>query len=143
MTSEFRAPAWRVWVLAAAFATCAAVVLGRLYSYQVLDHEHLRGLADDEQAQDIEIHPKRGALLDAGRRPLAISVMYDNLYVYGPLVKDAARTAAALAPVVEMPERDVLAKIDRDRRVPVLVKGRLAAEDSARVTALKLPGLYL
>src|SRR5919197_261114 len=95
MTSEFRAPAWRVWVLAAAFLTCACVVLSRLYLFQVLDHERLRGLAEDEQAQDIEIHPKRGALIDGGRR------------------------------------------------VPVLVKGRLAAEDSARVTALKLPGLYL
>src|SRR5919199_2478225 len=106
MTSEFRAPAWRVWVLAVAFLACACVVLSRLYLFQVLDHERLRGMAEDEQAQDIEIHPKRGALLDAGRRPLAISVMYDNLYVYGPLVNDAARTAAALAPVIELPERD-------------------------------------
>ncbi|SRR5579884_2424891 len=143
MTSEFRAPAWRVWVLAAAFLTCACVVLSRLYAFQVLDHDRLRGMADDEQAQDLVIPPKRGALLDAGRRPLAISVMYDNLYVYGPLVKDPARTAATLAPVIEMPERDILAKIDREKRAPVLVKGRLAAEDSIRVTALKLPGLYL
>ena len=52
-------------------------------------------------------------LLDAGRRPLAISVMYDNLYVYGPVVKDAARTASVLAPVLEMPEREILSKIDR------------------------------
>src|SRR3982751_2727792 len=111
MTSEFRAPAWRVWVLAAAFATCAAVVLGRLYSYQVLDHEHLRGLADDEQVQDIVIHPKRGALLDAGRRPLAISVMYDNLYAYGPGVKDPDGTAATLAPLLEMPAQEVRGKI--------------------------------
>lgn len=142
MTSEFRAPAWRVWVLAAAFATCAAVVLGRLYSYQVLDHEHLRGLADDEQVQDIVIHPKRGALLDAGRRPLAISVMYDNLYAYGPAVRDAARAAAALAPILEMSERDILAKIDPQRRVPVLIRGPLPAEQSVRVNALKLAGLY-
>src|SRR5581483_6903098 len=89
------------------------------------------------------IHPKRGALLDAGRRPLAISVMSDNLYAYGPGVKDPDRAAAALAPLLEMPVSEVRAKIDPQNRIASLIRGRLSANLSARIAALRLPGIYL
>jgi cell division protein FtsI/penicillin-binding protein 2 len=140
---DARAPAWRVWVLAVAFATCAVLVVSRLYSFQIVDHERFRGLADDEQVQDQIIHPKRGALLDGGRRPLAISVMYDNLYAYAPAIKDPGRTAALLAPLVEMPEREVLAKFERESHTAILIRGRLPAELSARIAGLRLPGIYV
>lgn len=132
-----------MWVLAVAFATCAALIVTRLYNFQVLDHERFRGLADEEQIHDQVIYPKRGALLDAGRRPLAISVMYDNLYAYGPAIKDPNRVAGALAPLLEMPEREILGKLDPTRHQSVLIRGKLPAELSARVSALRLPGVYL
>src|SRR5262245_53771520 len=112
---EYRAPAWRVWVLAIAFSACSLVIVTRLYTLQVAHHDRFRTLADDEQVYEQIIHPKRGALLDAGGRPLAITVMYDNLYAYGPGVTDPTRTAAALAPLLEMRQEEILAKIDRER----------------------------
>ena len=138
-----RIAAWRLWVLAAGFATCAAVVLARLVNYQVLEFDRFHTLAENAQMLERQINPKRGALLDTNGRPLAISVMYDNLYVYGPYVRDPAKTAAALAPLLEMPEREILAKIDREKKVKVLLKERLPAPVSARVESLGLPGLEL
>jgi len=143
ISGEAIASTWRLWVLAIAFMACASVVLARLYTYQVIEHERFQTLADDEQVQDQIIHPKRGALLDAGRRPLAISVMYDNLYAYGPGVKDPDRAAAALAPLLEMPVSEVRAKIDPQNRIASLIRGRLSANLSARIAALRLPGIYL
>jgi cell division protein FtsI/penicillin-binding protein 2 len=143
ISGEAIASTWRLWVLAIAFVACASVVLVRLYSYQVLEHERFQTLADDEQVQDQIIVPRRGALLDAGRRPLAISVMYDNLYAYGPGIKDPDRTAAALAPLVEMPVHEVRAKIDPQNRIATLIRGRLPASLSARISALRLAGIYL
>src|SRR5579884_77461 len=143
VTGEYRIPLWRASLLGVAFASCAFLVLARLYTFQVVQHERFRELADDEQVYDQILHPKRGALLDTAGRPLAITVMYDNLYIYGPAVKDPARTAAMLAPLLEMSEAEVLAKIDRERRVPTLVRGRVPAEISARIAGLRLPGVYL
>jgi cell division protein FtsI/penicillin-binding protein 2 len=143
ISGEAIASTWRLWVLAVAFVACAGVVFARLYTYQVTEHERFQSLADDEQVQDQIIHPKRGALLDAGRRPLAISVMYDNLYAYGPTVKDPDRTAAALAPLLEMPVQDVRAKIDPQNRLASLIRGRLPADLSARISALRMAGIYL
>ncbi|HLI27754.1 MAG TPA: penicillin-binding protein 2 [Chloroflexota bacterium] len=138
-----RLATWRLWVLGAGFATCAAMVLARLVLYQVLEFERFQLLAENTQVLERQINPKRGALLDANGRPLAISVMYDNLYVYGPYVRDPDKTATALAPLLEMSPSEILAKIDRDKKVKVLLKERLPAPVSARVEALGLPGLEL
>jgi cell division protein FtsI/penicillin-binding protein 2 len=147
ISGEVISATWRLWVLAIAFATCAAVVVARLVTYQVLEHERFRELAEDEQVHSQIIHPRRGAILDAGGRPLAISVMYDNVYVWGPAVKDPARTAAVLAPLLEVPEAELRAKIDPTRRAAVLLRGRLPAGVSARVQAAiaqeRLSGVYL
>jgi cell division protein FtsI/penicillin-binding protein 2 len=143
ISGEAIASTWRLFVLAIAFVACATVILARLYAFQVIDHDRFQSLADDEQVQDQIIHPRRGALLDANRRPLAITVMYDNLYAYGPGVKDPDGTAAALAPLLEMSAADIRAKIDPQNRLAALIRGRLPAELSQRVAALKLPGIYL
>lgn len=138
-----RLTSWRLWVLAVGFATCAAVVLARLVSYQVVEFARFQALAEHTQVLERQINPKRGALLDANGRPLAISVMYDNLYVYGPHVRDPGQTAAALAPLLEMSPSEILLKIDRDKKVKVLLKERLPAPVSARIESLGLPGLEL
>jgi len=143
ISGEAIASTWRLWVLGIAIMACASVVFARLYTYQVLEHDRFQSLADDEQVEDQIIHPKRGAILDTGRRPLAISVMYDNLYAYGPGVKDPDGTAAALAPLLEMPVPEVRAKIDPQNRIASLIRGRLPASLSASISALHLPGIYL
>jgi cell division protein FtsI (penicillin-binding protein 3) len=147
ISSDAIANTWRLWVLAIAFVACAGAVLARLYTYQVTEHERLRSLADDEQVHEQIIHPRRGAILDGGRRPLAISVYYDNLYVWGPAVKDADRAARALAPLLGMPEQEVRAKIDPEKRVATVIASRLPADLSARVQARiaeqRLNGIYL
>ena len=147
LSGDAIANTWRLWVLAIAFVACGSVVLARLYTFQVVEHERFRGMADDEQVHEQIIHPKRGAILDTGRRPLAISVMYDNLYAWGPAVKDPDRTAQALAPLLEMPEAEVRATLDPGRRIAALIRSRLPAELSARVQARiveqKLSGIYV
>jgi cell division protein FtsI/penicillin-binding protein 2 len=147
LSTDNIANSWRLWALAIAFLACGSVVLARLYTFQIVEHDRLRGMADDEQVHEQIIHPKRGAILDSGRRPLSISVMYDNLYAWGPSVKDPDRTARALAPLLEMPEQEVRAKLDPGRRVAELIRGRLPAELSARVQARiaeqRLNGIYL
>jgi cell division protein FtsI/penicillin-binding protein 2 len=134
-------------VLAIAFVACAGAVVARLVTYQLVEHERFRGLAEDEQVHEQIIHPNRGAILDAGGRPLAISVMYDNLYVWGPSVKDVDKTVRVLAPLLEMPESEVRSKVDPQKRVATLIRGRLPAELSARVQAQvraeRLAGVYV
>lgn len=115
----------------------------RLYDYQVVQHDRFKSLASEEHRQKVPIVPRRGAILDAGGNPIAVSVMYESVYAVGSEVLDRQKTAASLAPVLEIPEADVYARLDPASKVPVLLKPRVPAALSSRIGALGLRGIYL
>jgi cell division protein FtsI/penicillin-binding protein 2 len=133
----------RLALMCALFAGCVLVLLWRLYSFQIRDTERYHRLANEERRAQIPIIPRRGALLDTNGNPLAVSVLYDSVYALGPLVGDPENTAAVLSPVLELPQHEIRAKLDKENNRPVVLKSRVASAVSERVRSLELPGVYL
>src|SRR5258708_20080399 len=59
-----------LWILLA----WVGVILGRLVSLQVIHHDDLLKLAQQQQQKSVEIQAARGAILDRTGQPLAKSV---------------------------------------------------------------------
>ena len=125
---------------------CALLLVGRLYSIQVVETDHYQQLAVEERSAEIPIIPLRGALLDTNGYPLAVSVRYDSVYVLGSLVGGADRAdkvAATLSPILEVPVDQLRAAIDPRSNRPVVLKSAVPSSVAETVRGLGLSGVYL
>jgi cell division protein FtsI (penicillin-binding protein 3) len=144
MTSSPRA---RLYLLGALFLGCAFVLVYRLYSFQVVQHEHYRQRATAEHRETKTVLPRRGSILDANGNPLALSVSLDAVQVVGKEIKDPRQTAELVARALELPPDGVLALIDPESQRAVTIRSGLPAAVADRVRELieagKVPGVSL
>src|SRR5579859_7644463 len=136
----------RIASICALFVGCTLVLVGRLYTFQVLDTTRYQQLANEERHAEIPIIPIRGALLDTNGRPLAVSVRYDSVYVLGTLVggsDKADQLASRLSPVLDVPAAELRAAIDPQNGHPVVLKSGVPSAVAEQVQRLALPGVYL
>ena len=121
----------------------AALIAQRLYWYQIADHPRFAALASEEHEQRRPIIPRRGTLLDTNGHPLALSVMYDAVFVHKTDMTNIDRTASFLAEALGMPKEEVLSRIQGSDRSWTLLSPRVAANAAARIEAERLPGVEL
>ena len=87
------------------------------------------------------LQAERGAITDAQGTVLATSVDAVNVTADQTLVKNPARTAAALAPILDLSVKQLQKNLTGERRFIYLAK-RVTPEKWAEVKALNLPGLF-
>jgi len=123
----------RLYLLGALFLGCAFVLVYRLYSYQIVQHDYYRRLANQEHRETITVVPSRGSIYDTNANPLALSVSLDALQVVGRDVPDPQAAALALSPALEMPPGDILARIDPQSQRAVTIQAGLPSSTADRV----------
>ena len=99
---------WLVGGLCLAFIGLAL----RLAELQVLRHEELHALAEENTVRKIRIQPRRGDILDARGNLLASSTMVKTIYANPTLLTNRqAEVARAIAPILGMNEADLFRKL--------------------------------
>jgi cell division protein FtsI (penicillin-binding protein 3) len=121
------------------------VMLARLVQLQVLGRSSFERLAARQSERTIVLDPRRGALLDRNRRPLAVSVEAESVYAVPQEVADAERTAQKLARALGLDwagRRELKAQLQRNRAF-VWVKRKLDPATARAVRELQLDGIGL
>jgi cell division protein FtsI (penicillin-binding protein 3) len=131
----------RVVVAAWAFALWAAVVEARLIYLQVVSHDHLVALAEEQQNDTRTLPAKRGEILDRHGRLLAFSVDADTIYAVPRQIDNPAKAAAALCRALDGCDRSALVERLTAKRSFVYVKRRVSPEEARRVLELKMSGI--
>ncbi len=99
---------WLVGGLCLAFTGLAL----RLAELQVLRHEELHALAEENTVRKIRIQPRRGDILDARGNLLVSSTMVKTIYANPTLLTNRqAEVARAIAPILGMNEADLFRKL--------------------------------
>ncbi len=132
---------WRLLILGLGVSIFAALILQKLFWYQVADREHITALAKEEHQERRTLPAKRGALLDARGNPLATTVLYDAVYVFQPQVTEADRTAVTLASALNLPIDQVSARIAAATARPLLLADRVSASVVDQIDAARLKGV--
>ncbi len=132
----------RVLVLAALLAVAFGSVTARLLWLQVLRHDDLAALADRQYSRTVVLHAGRGPIVDRHGVVLATSGPAESLFAQPRHVGDAARVAARLAPLLDLPAAELRAALTGARSF-VWLKRRVPPAVAARVRALREPGLGL
>jgi cell division protein FtsI/penicillin-binding protein 2 len=133
--SQFRRVLWLAILLALAFAGLGY----RLVDLQVLRHDELRAIAEQNTRREFLLAPRRGDILDAKGHLLATSVVTKNVRADPVLIRGhQAEVAQALAPLLQMKPGDLAQRLtprvwqntngpatNRD----VMLKARVSAEN--------------
>ena len=120
------------------FLLAFVVVLGKLAWMQTVDYHHYMRLADDLHKRTVMIPFKRGSLLDRNFVPLAVDSELDSLYADPSLIQYPDFIVKQLAPVINMPEAELLADLTR-----VTIKSRVPQATADAVRQCNLPGIQV
>ena len=134
----------RVLVAACAFAVWVVSIEAKLIHLQVVQHAALVERAGNQQRRTIEVHSKRGEILDRNGRVLAYSVDADTVYAVPSEIDDPAATARALCSALDdcgATGSDALERRLGRRRAYAVLKADPSSEEMRRVAALGLEGV--
>lgn len=130
----------RIIMVSCFFACGFLAVAARSFYLQVVQHEQLIKLAERQHNRTIPIIPARGGIFDRTGAPLAVSLEMDSLYAEPKRINDPARTAAALAPIIQLPQHELQRKLDSEKSFAWIAR-QLPPETASKIKQLKLPGI--
>lgn len=117
-------------------------IVCRLYYVQIIKGEHYKVWAQGLQVFSKESSIERGEIFFKGGQPLAINKNFTFIYASPPDVKDAALTAKKLASILNLGEKDVLERLEKDALYSPL-KERLSDDEIKAVKEAGFSGIYL
>lgn len=113
----------------------------RLVDLQVVRASELQNVALNERLTSVVLKAPRGVITDSTGEPLAVSVDAVDVVVDQTLLTDVRdEAAAALAPLLGMSAKDVLAKISGEKRY-AKVAGLVEPKVWRKIADLNLPGV--
>lgn len=101
----------RILIIAFVLVAWMLTIIGRMYWLQVVNHDHYLSRARENQQAQYETMATRGAILDRNGKDLALSVIFDSIFVDQRMLKtDAERQHAAklLSPLLELKEDELV-----------------------------------
>jgi len=125
-------------VLAGAFAG----VTTRLGWLMLVKRGELAAMAERQYSRTVMLQGARGPILDRHGAALATSTPAESLFAQPRAMGDPVRIAAALAPIIDAPERELHAQLTSGKSF-VWLRRKLPPAVAARVRGLGEPGLGL
>ncbi len=131
----------RIGLLFACFLLLLVVAIGRAAWVQGVQGGGLAADAQSQQTQTVTIPGRRGRILDRNGRELAVSEDAADVIATPYQVKDPARAARRLAPLLDVPEAEILRPLaDRSSGFAYLAR-QVGLPIADRVRKLKLDGI--
>jgi penicillin-binding protein 2 len=144
-------PPWSVRIvhLTVAVLVLFAVLVGRLWSLQAIQGPHYLRLSEQNRLRDYVVRAPRGVIYDRRGQPLVTNRAAFTISVLPMEVRDPARLADALAPIVGLDRTEILARLDAGRRARPFEPVALRRDASKAVVMgveerrLDLPGVIV
>ena len=132
----------RITVVGVVFGLLWLVLLARAAHVQLVDGPRLSALAMRQHETTELITGNRGDILDRNGNVLARSVEFRSIFIQPKDVVDPQFTAKQLAAILKMPEKQVLASFNENRRFTWLAR-KVDDQAANAVKAAALPGVFL
>lgn len=132
----------RLLVIVGVALLWVTAVFGRLTYLQLFRHAEFMARAQRQQQRTIEITPRRGAIYDRNKTPLAMSIPVDSAFAVPAELADEDLAARLLSGIVNVP-LDVLETRFQSSRSFVWIARKLPPEKAEAISQLNLKGVYL
>ncbi|MCU1310336.1 MAG: peptidoglycan synthetase FtsI [Candidatus Angelobacter sp.] len=134
-------PKTRIYFLAAFLLFWFCAIAFRLVVLQVVRYGEFTQRASRQQQRTVEVSARRGVIYDRNGHELAMTINVDSVFAVPSEIPDQANAATLIAHVLKVEPKEVLAKIQASRSFSWIAR-KLDAEDSNRIRALGLKGIY-
>ena len=124
-----------VFLVLLLLAALRATWLGTVRSHD------LKGRAVAQQVEDVQVAARRGTITDRNGVELAVSEDSTTVFANPMQIKDPAKVAARLAPLMGMTEEDLLRKLSDRSTGFVYLRRKMDPTAGERVVKLKIPGI--
>jgi cell division protein FtsI/penicillin-binding protein 2 len=131
----------RIGLLFGVFLCLLVVAVGRATWLAGVKASDLKSRALSQQVADIDVPAVRGSIMDRHGLDLAVSEDAVTVFANPFLIKNPARVSATLAPLIGVPQQDVLQQISDPRKGFVYLKRKLSGPLGAKVEKLKIEGI--
>lgn len=131
----------RVRILVRVALIWAVAIVGRLIYLQVISHDQLLRLAQQQQERQLEVKVPRGTILDRNGKTMAKSVPVDSVVVNPMRVPDPEVAANILAGVLHLDAavlRERITSAAKDHRGFMWVQRRIPHSESERLRSMNL-----
>lgn len=115
----------------------------RLFVVQIINGKNLQQRATDQWTRDLKMTAPRGKFVDCTGDTLAVSYTTYDVYVRGREVKDAQKTATALAEILGLDAEKTLEKVSNKNISEVLLKMQIEDDVAQEIYDKQLDGVYL
>jgi cell division protein FtsI (penicillin-binding protein 3) len=132
----------RIGLLFAVFLALLVVAVLRAGWVGLVRADSLRNAATTQQVAEVELPAQRGSIVDRNGVELAVSEPASDVSATPYLVKDPQGAATTLAPILGVPQGELLQKLT-ERSGFVYLTHKLSAANAAKVRKLKLEGIDL
>ncbi|MBX7232357.1 MAG: PASTA domain-containing protein [Bdellovibrionales bacterium] len=144
---SFREPAKKavyrlVWIFSLLFALWF-LLLGRAAYLQILPNKRLDQLQKKQYATTLEIHGRRGTIVDRNGKELAVSVGALGLFADPFLLDRPLWVARRLGSILNLPVKELQKKLRDKKKRFVWIKHYLQDKEIAKIRNLELRGLGL
>jgi cell division protein FtsI/penicillin-binding protein 2 len=125
-------------------AVLAAVLVGKLVYWQVVEHQKISLLAAKQHQVTFKLPSQRGKIFDRSGQLLATDTPVANVVADPSLIPQAARlqVAGSLAPLLGMTATDILKQLEMPLKFEYL-KHKVPKATADKITALHLAGIAL
>jgi cell division protein FtsI (penicillin-binding protein 3) len=123
-------------------AVLLLAVVAKLVHVQVLEPDRFVAVGESQRLRTVHLDANRGRILDREGHDLALSVLRPTVFADPSQIEDPLATARRLAPVLDLPMRDLLDRLDGDGQFAYLAR-RIDDGVAARVVELDLDGIHL
>jgi cell division protein FtsI/penicillin-binding protein 2 len=132
----------RMKLFRALFILVFLLLGARLFMLQIKDHTHYAKMSVDQVRDDLTTTALRAGVYDRYGQILAVSrptslVIADDLQI-----KDPAREAKAMSPIVQLPVGQLTSMLS-EKRGYVIVNGSLDLSDGHKLNSLGFPGIVV
>lgn len=118
------------------------VLIIHLYSIQIIRHEELKKKALEQQEDVVTLEPERGIIYDRNGNRLTVNIEVDSVYANPREISAPGKISKLLSPLLNMESREIYNKITNRARYFVWLKRKLDREESEKIKALNLKGIY-
>ena len=134
-------PRRRLVTLGVLVAMVMSLFMGRLLQLQGVEAAAYAATAEQERLRSVTIPATRGTITDANGIALATTVDAVNVTADQTQIADPVAVAAALAPILDKPIRDVETLLDGDRNYSLVARS-VTPKTWQHIADMRLPGIY-
>jgi cell division protein FtsI/penicillin-binding protein 2 len=126
----------RIGLLFGLFLILLGLAVARATWLTTVKASDLKTRALSQQVEDIDVPAARGSIVDRNGLDLAVSEEAVTVFANPFLIKNPAKVAARIAPLLDRPQADVLQKIADPKKGFVYLRRKMPGQAGARIEKL-------